>query len=43
MKENVSVTEIETEMKSAISSAGLDCSVKEFIETITVLLIKDYI
>lgn len=39
IKENVSVKEIEKEMKTAIKSAGLDCSVKEFIETTTAALI----
>lgn len=37
-KENVSVKEIENEMKLAINSAGLNCSVKEFIETTAALL-----
>lgn len=32
-KENVSVKEIEQEMQQAIDLAGLNCSVKEFIET----------
>ncbi|MBR5273248.1 MAG: hypothetical protein IKU25_07670 [Clostridia bacterium] len=30
--ENVSVEEVEREMKIAIAAAGLDCSVEEFIE-----------
>ena len=42
-KENVSVQEIEKEMKKAITCAGLDCSAEEFIKTITSLIIKDYI
>lgn len=40
LKENVSVKEIESEMQAAIDYAGLDCSVKEFIE-ITSKLIKE--
>lgn len=40
LKENVSVKEIESEMQSAIKYAGLDCSIKEFIE-ITTKLIKE--
>lgn len=38
LKENVSVKEIESEMQAAINYAGLDCSVKEFIETTSKLL-----
>ena len=30
--ENISVEEVEREMKAAIKCSGLDCSVKEFIE-----------
>ncbi len=37
-KENMSVKEIEKEMELAIVSAGLDCSVKEFIETAAKML-----
>ena len=40
LKENVSVKEIESEMQSSIDYAGLDCSIKEFIE-ITSKLIKE--
>lgn len=40
LKENVSVKEIESEMQSAIDCAGLDCSIKEFIQ-ITSKLIKE--
>ncbi len=32
IKENVSVKEIENEMQAAINNAGLDCTVKDFIE-----------
>ena len=32
-KENRKPSEIEKEMKEALKSAGLDCSVKKFIET----------
>ncbi len=39
-KENVSVKEIENEMVTALRSAGLDCSAKEFIEK-TVTLVKE--
>lgn len=42
IKENVSVKEIEKEMKAAIETAGLNCSVKEFLKT-TTTIIKDYI
>ena len=35
LKENVSVKEIESEKQSAIDYAGLDCSIKEFIEKTT--------
>lgn len=38
LKENVSVKEIESEMKAAIDYAGLNCSVKEFIEITTKLI-----
>lgn len=31
-RENTSINEIEKEMQAAIDFAGLDCSVKEFIE-----------
>lgn len=40
VKENVSVNEIESEMQAAIDYAGLNCSVKEFIE-ITSKLIRE--
>lgn len=40
LKENISVKEIESEMQAAIDYAGLDCSVKEFIE-ITTKMIKE--
>ena len=42
IKENVPVAEIEKEMKNAIKLAGLNCSVKEFLQT-TTAFIKDYI
>lgn len=38
LKENVSVKEIESEMQSAIYYAGLDCSIKEFIEMMSKLI-----
>ncbi len=38
LKENTSAEEIENEMKAAINSTGLECSVKEFIELTTALL-----
>lgn len=38
LKENVSVAEIEKEMKAAIESAKINCSVKEFIETVSALV-----
>lgn len=38
LKENVSVKEIESEMQSAIDYAGLDCSIKEFIEIMSKLI-----
>lgn len=31
-KEHISVKEVEKEMADALKSAGIDCSVKEFIE-----------
>ena len=34
VKENTSVTEVEKEMQKALIIAGLDCSVKEFIEIV---------
>ncbi len=40
IKENVSVKEIECEMQAAINNAGLDCSAKEFIETISFFIAK---
>ena len=40
IKENVSIEEVESEMKMAIKFAGLNCSVKDFIET-TASLIKE--
>ena len=40
LKENISAKEIEREMQTAIDYAGLDCSIKEFIE-ITSKLIKE--
>ncbi len=40
IKNNVSVKEIEKEMAFAISCAGLNCSVKDFIETTSASLIK---
>ena len=33
-RENVSVKEVETEMRKAIEAAGYDCSVREFIEAV---------
>ena len=41
-KENLSVQEIENEMQKALSSAELNCSAEEFINTVT-KNIKDYI
>ena len=43
VKENISEKEIENEMKKAITMAGYDCSVQEFIEMSVKLLEKDYI
>ncbi|MBQ7288987.1 MAG: hypothetical protein IJW78_04585 [Clostridia bacterium] len=37
-KNNVTIKEVENEMKEEISLAGLNCSVKEFIETTSILL-----
>ena len=39
-RENISVKEVENEMRIAIKMAGLDCSPKEFIET-TARLVKE--
>ena len=40
IKENISVEEVENEMKMAIALAGLDCSVKEFVEVTAASIIK---
>lgn len=42
-RENVSVKEIENEMRAAIHSAGLHCSIKEFIKAAVLQIKKDYI
>ena len=43
-KENVPVSEIEKEMKYALSCAGINCSAEEFIKMISFFLRKkDYI
>ena len=43
IKENVSVESVENEMQIAIKFAGLDCSVKEFIETTASMIKRRYI
>ena len=40
IKENVSVDELESEMRAAINSAGLNCTVKDFIVTTVTTLKK---
>ena len=43
-RENVSVDDVEKEMKLAIAYSGLNCSVDEFIKTTASLIAqKDYI
>ena len=37
-KENVSIEELENEMKLALIAAALDCSVEEFIESVVLLI-----
>lgn len=37
-KENVSVKEVENEMAAALTSAGITCSVQEFLEKATDIL-----
>ena len=39
-KEHISVKQLETEMKAALTAAGLSCSVKDFIENGTMLAIE---
>lgn len=41
IKENIPEKEIENEIQKALSGAGLDCSAKEFIETISFFIEKD--
>ncbi len=38
IKENISVTELENEMKKAINAAGLNCSVEDFIKQSVAIL-----
>ena len=40
IKENISPKQVESEMQAAINSAGFNCSVQEFIETTSALLIQ---
>ena len=43
LKENVSVKEVEAEMKKALVAAGVNCSVKKFIRQAANRIAKDYI
>ncbi len=43
VKENTSPKNIEREMEFALKLAGLDCSVKKFLDSVIFLLNKDYI
>lgn len=40
LKENISAKEIEREMQTAIDYAGLNCSVKEFVEITSKFIIE---
>ena len=39
-RENISVVEVELQMKNAIEAAGYDCSVSDFIEIVTKMLVE---